>query len=77
MAALLFPGDIQPRALMRLRQLHRIIAIDQLRQPPSNHLESLSGNLKGFWSIRINQQWRIAFRWNDVNAADVQITDYH
>jgi len=72
-----FPGDIQPRALMRLRQLHRIIAIDQLRQPPSNHLESLSGNLKGFWSIRINQQWRIVFRWNDGNAADVQITDYH
>jgi len=62
---------------MRLRQLHRIIAIDQLRQPPSNHLESLSGNLKGFWSIRINQQWRIVFRWNDGNAADVQITDYH
>ncbi len=72
-----FPGDIQPRALMRLRQLHRIIAIDQLRQPPSNRLESLSGNLKGFWSIRINQQWRIVFRWKDGNAADVQITDYH
>ena len=71
------PGDIQPRALMRLRQLHRIIAIDQLRHPPSNHLESLSGNLKGFWSIRINQQWRIVFRWNDGNAADVQINDYH
>ncbi len=72
-----FPGDIQPRALMRLRQLHRIIAIDQLRQPLSNRLESLSGNLKGFWSIRINQQWRIVFRWKDGNAADVQITDYH
>jgi proteic killer suppression protein len=46
-------------------------------QPPSNRLESLSGNLKGFWSIRINQQWRIVFRWKDGNAADVQITDYH
>ena len=72
-----FPGDIQPRALMRLRQLHRIIAIDQLRQPPSNRLESLAGNLKGFWSIRINQQWRIVFRWENGNAAAVQITDYH
>lgn len=72
-----FPGDIQPRALMRLRQLHRVIAIDQLRQPPSNRLESLSGNLKGFWSIRINQQWRIVFRWKDGNVADVQIADYH
>jgi len=72
-----FPGDIQPRALMRLRQLHRIIAIDQLRQPPSNRLESLSGNFKGFWSIRINQQWRVVFRWENSSAVDVQITDYH
>lgn len=72
-----FPGDIQPRALMRLRQLHRAVAIDQLRQPPSNRLESLSGNLKGFWSIRINQQWRVVFRWENGNATDVQITDYH
>jgi len=72
-----FPGDIQPRALMRLRQLHRIIAIDQLRQPPSNRLESLSGDFKGFWSIRINQQWRIVFRWKAGSAADVRITDYH
>ena len=62
---------------MRTRQLHRIIAIDQLRQPPSNRLESLSGNHKGFWSIRINQQWRIVFRWKDGTATDVQITDYH
>ena len=62
---------------MRLRQLHRIIAIDQLRQPPFNRLESLAGNLKGFWSIRINQQWRIVFRWENGNAAAVQITDYH
>jgi len=72
-----FPGDIQARALMKLRQLHRAVAIDQLRQPPSNRLESLSGNLKGFWSIRINQQWRVIFRWENGNAADVQITDYH
>jgi proteic killer suppression protein len=72
-----FPGDIQPRAWVRLRQLHRMIAIDQLRQPPSNRLESLSGNLKGFWSIRISQQWRIIFRWENGSATDVRITDYH
>lgn len=72
-----FPTDIQSRALMKLRQLHRVISIDQLRQPPSNRLESLSGNLKGFWSIRINQQWRVIFRWKDDNAADARIADYH
>jgi len=72
-----FPGGIQPRALMKLRQIHRIVSIDQLRQPPSNRLESLSGNFKGFWSIRINKQWRVVFRWENGNAADVQITDYH
>jgi toxin HigB-1 len=71
------PDDIQSRALVKLRQVHRISSIDQLRQPPSNRLESLSGNLKGFWSIRINQQWRIVFRWKDGIASDVRITDYH
>ena len=72
-----FPGAIQPRALMKLRQIHRITSIDQLRQPPSNRLESLSGNFKGCWSIRINKQWRVVFRWENGNASDVQITDYH
>jgi len=72
-----FPVDIQPRALMKLRQLHRAVSIDQLRQPPSNLLETLSGNLNGFWSVRINQQWRLIFRWETGNATDVRITDYH
>ena len=72
-----FPGDVQPRALMELRQVHRVTSIDQLRQPPSNHLESLSGNLKGLWSVRINRQWRIVFRWKDGNATDVRMIDYH
>lgn len=72
-----FPGDIQQRGLMKLRQIHRIVSIDQLRVPPSNRLESLSGDLKGFWSIRINQQWRVIFRWDDGTASDVRITDYH
>ena len=60
-----FPGDIQPRALMKLRQ------------PPSNRLESLAGNLKGFWSIRINKQWRIVFQWENGIATNVRIADYH
>jgi proteic killer suppression protein len=70
-----FPGDIQPRALMKLRQIHRTTNIDQLTQPPSNRLEALSGNLKGAWSIRINRQWRIVFRWDNRNASDVHITE--
>ena len=51
--------------------------LDDLRSPPSNHLEALKRELKGFHSIRINDQWRILFRWTDGKAHDVQITDYH
>ena len=71
------PGEIQERAFLRLRQLHAAGLLADLRLPPSNRLESLSGDLKGFWSMRINQQWRLVFRWNDGNASDVKITDYH
>ena len=63
--------------LSRLRQLHAAEILEDLRIPPSNRLESLSGDLKGFWSMRINQQWRLVFRWNDGKASDVKITDYH
>ncbi len=71
------PVEIQERAFLRLRQLHAAEILEDLRIPPSNRLESLSGDLKGFWSIRINQQWRLVFRWNDGKASDVKITDYH
>ena len=71
------PGEIQERAFLRLRQLHAAEILEDLRIPPSNRLESLSGDLKGFWSMRINQQWRLVFRWNDGKASDVKITDYH
>ena len=71
------PGEIQERAFLRLRQLHAAEILEDLRIPPSNRLEALSGDLKGFWSIRINQQWRLVFRWNDGKASDVKITDYH
>jgi toxin HigB-1 len=57
--------------------LHAVQALDELRIPPANRLEALSGNRKGQHSIRINDQWRICFRWQSGNAADVEIVDYH
>lgn len=71
------PGEIQERAFLKLRQLHAAEILEDLRIPPSNRLEALSGDLKGFWSMRINQQWRLVFRWNDGKASNVKITDYH
>jgi toxin HigB-1 len=71
------PPDILRRALMRLAQLHAAVDVEDLRLPPSNHLESLRGDRAGQWSIRINQQWRVCFRFEDSNAYDVDIVDYH
>ena len=70
-------SDILRRALMRLAQLHAAVDVEDLRLPPSNHLESLRGDRVGQWSIRINQQWRVCFRFEDSNAYDVDIVDYH
>lgn len=53
------------------------ITINDLRVPPANHLEKLSGDRAGQWSIRINDQWRVCFRWEDSDAYDVEIADYH
>jgi toxin HigB-1 len=72
-----FPGDIQDRALRKLRQLDAAASIDDLRNPPGNQLEALKGDRVGQMSIRINNQWRICFRWIDGDATDVEITDYH
>ena len=72
-----FPGDIQNRALRKLRQLNAALTIADLRNPPGNFLESLKGNRIGQWSIRVNDQWRICFRWKDGEAIDVEIADYH
>ena len=71
------PGDIQHRARRKLRMLNQAKALQDLTSPPGNRLEPLQGNLEGFWSIRINQQWRIVFRWEDGRKLDVAITDYH
>ena len=71
------PGDIQERARRKLRMINQARIIQDLRVPPGNRLEQLSGNLAGFWSIRINQQWRIIFRWEDGLKHDVEIRDYY
>ena len=71
------PTDIQQVALRKLRMINNSISINDLRVPPANRLEKLSGNRAGQWSIRINDQWRICFRWEGSDALDVEITDYH
>lgn len=68
---------LHAKAQRLLDQLNVITAVDTLRIPPSNNLEKLTGNLKDYWSIRINKQWRITFAWKNGDACDVDITDYH
>jgi proteic killer suppression protein len=71
------PQDIQRRAKMRLDRIRAATALDQLRIPPSHHLEALSGNRNEQHSIRINDQWRICFEWRDGHAYEVEIVVYH
>lgn len=71
------PGDIQTRAKVKLDQLHAAATLDHLRVPPGNRLEALRGDRAGQYSIRINQQWRICFRWMGQDAEAVEICDYH
>ena len=71
------PNEIQEIGRRKLRMLNNSQNLTDLRIPPSNRLEKLSGNLKDFYSIRINSQWRIVFKWLDGNASDVSIMDYH
>lgn len=72
-----FQGGIQDRALRKLRQLDAAQGLDDLKNPPGNKLEALKSNRKGQMSIRINDQWRICFIWQDNEAHDVEIVDYH
>ncbi|MGE0109095.1 MAG: type II toxin-antitoxin system RelE/ParE family toxin [Bdellovibrionales bacterium] len=72
-----FPPSIQDRALRKLRQLDASRTLDDLRVPPSNHLEQLRGDKKGWMSIRVNNQWRLCFRWHHGEIFDVKIIDYH
>jgi proteic killer suppression protein len=71
------PGDVQNRALRKLRQLDASLTLEDLRNPPGNHLETLKADREGQWSIRISDQWRICFRWSEGEAHDVEIVDYH
>jgi toxin HigB-1 len=72
-----FPGDIQDRALRKLRQLDAAQTLNDLKNPPGNRLEPLQGNRIGQMSIRINNQWRICFIWYEAEARAVEIVDYH
>jgi len=71
------PADIQATARRKLRMLNNAAGLEDLRVPPANRLEPLTGDRKGQHSIRINDQWRICFRWNDGDAYNVAIVDYH
>lgn len=71
------PLNMQQAARRTLKQLESVLVLDELRIPPGNRLESLKGERKGQFSIRINDQWRICFRWEDGDALDVEIVDYH
>ena len=71
------PMEIQNIGRRKLRMLNNSVDIADLRIPPANRLEKLSGKLKDYYSIRINDQWRIIFKWNAGNAFEVEIIDYH
>ena len=71
------PDEVQRAGLRKLLYLNRAKVIGDLREPPGNRLEQLRGARAGQWSIRINDQWRICFRWEDGDAKDVEIVDYH
>ncbi len=72
-----FPGDILRRALRRLVELDAAVSLADVAAVPGNRLEKLSGDLDGYHSIRVNEQWRIVFRWSEGNAFKVSLIDYH
>ena len=71
------PGEIQQIGRRKLRMLNNAVDLADLKIPPSNRLEKLSGKLKQYYSIRINDQWRVIFKWQSGNAFEVEIIDYH
>jgi toxin HigB-1 len=71
------PRDIQQVALRKLRMLNNALTLNDLRIPPANRLEKLTGERAGQYSVRINDQWRICFEWRDVHVYEVEIVDYH
>ena len=75
--SLRFPADIQTRAFNKLAAIHASFTLDDLKSPPSNHLEQLKGDRTGQYSIRINDKYRICFTWDEGIADKVEIVDYH
>ena len=73
----MFPPSIRLAALRKLDVLNGAVVLSDLRSPPGNRLDALRGNLAGLHSIRVNDQWRIVFRWAEGDAHDVRIVDYH
>lgn len=71
------PTEVQEIARRKLRMLNNAQNLTDLKIPPSNRLEKFKGNLKYFYSIRVNDQWRIKFKWNNGNADEVELIDYH
>lgn len=71
------PPDLQFRALAQINRLDSASTLEDLASPPSNRLESLKGDRAGQWSIRINQKWRLCFRFEGGNAFEVEVVDYH
>ena len=69
--------SISRKARMKLEMLHATVSLDSLKVPPGNRLESLKGDRKGQYSIRIDSKWRICFKWIDGNSHEVEIVDYH
>lgn len=71
------PNEMQQVARRKLRMLHNAVELNDLRVPPANRLEKLTGDLLGYYSIRVNRQWRIIFQWEENDAHHVEIVDYH
>ena len=71
------PIEIQSIARRKLRMINNARRLDDIRVPPANRLEALKGDMKGQHSIRVNDQWRICFRWSNAGVTDVRIVDYH
>ena len=72
-----YPGEVIQRAIRKLDMLNAAHRLEDLRSPPGNSLEVLRGDLEGYYSIRVNNQWRIIFRWVVSDATQVTLTDYH
>ncbi len=72
-----FPQELHIKARRKLLYLHDASVLDDMKTPPGNRLEALKGDRAGFYSVRINDQWRLIFRWDSGHAYDVSVEDYH